>query len=347
MTFRAVLLLEMTSRALRLKWTVCLALILVCQTVQLIEGYPRASSEVSEESPNAESSSSQDTSISRVIEEAYEQQVFLRPQEWPQKTSDGDNCCSQRIEQMQRDTSKEKFSSDGMIQSRSKKSLQDSSTDMSMYRSSDISHRHTGTSMHRNSDEKIIFPDGRVSMSETPMLPTLTCRKSTFCENVADYPRQLVNSAIQRNISLRFLESVDTVDSMSDIGDVEQRIDTVSRESVLCPIREQVVYPQTAQNKENQWLFIVNQDDLKQGIRIEVCLNEGQECNMVEGFAEGYKTSCKQKYIYRELAAVGSDGNIFKDQFRFPSSCCCHVKFTGDPTARLGLRLNLPVNQTQ
>ncbi|KYN36602.1 Protein spaetzle, partial [Trachymyrmex septentrionalis] len=307
----------------------------VCETVRLIEGYPRASSE--EESSDDKNSSSQDTSISRVIEEAYEQQVFLRPQEWPQKTNDGDdNCCSQRIKQMQRDTSKEKFSSDGVIQN--------SSTDMSMYRSPNISHRNTGTSMHRNSDEKIIFPDGRISTSETSMLPTLTCRKSTFCENVTDYPRQLVNAAIQRNVSLRFLESVDT---MSDFGDVEQRIDTVSRESVLCPIREQVVYPQTAQNKENQWLFIVNQDDLKQGIRIEVCLNEGQKCNMVEGFAEGYKTSCKQKYIYRELAAVGSDGNIFKDQFRFPSSCCCHVKFTGDPTARLGLRLNLPVNQTQ
>ncbi|KAG5347640.1 SPZ protein, partial [Acromyrmex charruanus] len=318
----------------------------VCQTVRLIEGYPRASSEVSEESLDAGSSSSQDTSISRVIEEAYEQQVFLRPQEWPQKTNDeDDNCCSQKIEQMQKDTSKEKFSSDGMIRSRSKKSLQ-GITDMSMYRSPDISHRDTGTSMHRNSDEKIIFPDGRISSSGTPM-PTLTCRKSTFCENVADYPRQLVNAAIQRNVSLRFLESVDTVDSISDVGDVEQRIDTVSRESMLCPIREQVVYPQTAQNKENQWLFIVNQDDLKQGIRIEVCLNEGQKCDMVEGFAEGYKTSCKQKYIYRELAAVGSDGNIFKDQFRFPSSCCCHVKFTGDPTARLGLRLNLPVNQTQ
>ncbi|KYM79380.1 Protein spaetzle [Atta colombica] len=337
----------MTSRTLRLKWTVYLALILVCQTVRLIEGYPRSSSEVSEESPDAGSSSLQDTSISRAIEEAYEQQVFLRPQEWPQKTIDEDNnCCSQRIEQMQRDTSKEKFSSDRVIQ-RSKKSLQDSNTDMSMYRSSDISHRNTGTSMHRNSDEKIIFPDGRILTSETPMLPTLSCRKNTFCENVADYPRQLVNAAIQRNVSLRFLESVDTVDSMPDVDDVEQRIDTMSRESVLCPIREQVVYPQTAQNKENQWLFIVNQDDLKQGIRIEVCLNEGQKCNMVEGFAEGYKTSCKQKYIYRELAAVGSDGNIFKDQFRFPSSCCCHVKFTGDPTARLGLRLNLPVNQTQ
>ncbi|XP_018401437.1 PREDICTED: protein spaetzle [Cyphomyrmex costatus] len=296
-----------------------------------------------EDSSGAGSSSSQDTlSISRLIEEAYEQQVFLRPQQWSQKTVDGDdNCCSQRIEQMQRDTSTES-SSNGVIQSRSKRS-QGSST--SMYRSRDMPHRDAGMSMHRNSDEKIIFPDGRIS--ETSMLPTLTCRKSTFCENVADYPRQLVNAAIQQNTSLRFLESVDTVDSMSDVGDVEQRIDTVARESVLCPIREQVVYPQTAQNKENQWLFIVNQDDLKQGIRIEVCLNEGQKCNMVEGFAEGYKTSCKQKYIYRELAAVGSDGNIFKDQFRFPSSCCCHVKFTGDPTARLGLRLNLSVNQTQ
>ena len=85
---------------------------------------------------------------------------------------------------------------------------------MSMYRSPDISHRNTGTSMHRNSDEKIIFPDGRISTSETSMLPTLTCRKSTFCENVTDYPRQLVNAAIQRNVSLRFLESVDTVDSV-------------------------------------------------------------------------------------------------------------------------------------
>lgn len=68
--------------------------------------------------------------------------------------------------------------------------------------------------------------------------------------------------------------------------------------------------------------------------------NDGQECNMIQGFAEGYKTSCKQKYIYRELAAVGSNGNIVKDQFRFPSSCCCHVKFIGDPTVRLGLGLD-------
>jgi len=196
------------------------------------------------------------------------------------------------------------------------------------------------TSMHRSSDEKIIFPDGRISSMSPQMLsPATACRKSTFCENVTDYPRQLVNAAIARNASLRFLESVDPM------PDIEQRIDATDES--ICRFREQVVYPQTAQNKEKQWLFIVNQDDLKQGIRIEVCLNDGQECNMIEGFAEGYKTICKQKFIYRELAAVGNDGNIVKDQFRFPSSCCCHIKFIGDPAVRLGLSLDLPTNRTQ
>lgn len=65
--------------------------------------------------------------------------------------------------------------------------------------------------------------------------------------------------------------------------------------------------------------------------------NDGQECNVIKGFAENYKTTCKQKFIYRELLAVGSNGNIVKDQFRFPSSCCCHIKNTADPSVRLGL----------
>jgi hypothetical protein len=64
---------------------------------------------------------------------------------------------------------------------------------------------------------------------------------------------------------------------------------------------------------------------------------------MIQDFAEGYKTTCKQKYIYRELAAVGRHGNIFKDSFRFPSSCCCHVRFMGD---QVRLRFGSRHNQT-
>ncbi|CAB0044900.1 unnamed protein product [Trichogramma brassicae] len=36
----------------------------------------------------------------------------------------------------------------------------------------------------------------------------------------------------------------------------------------------------------------------------DVVMNENAECNLIEGFVEGYKTVCKQKYIYRQLVAV-------------------------------------------
>lgn len=70
----------------------------------------------------------------------------------------------------------------------------------------------TDASMQMDVDEKIIFPtDGRVT--STPA-PASGCHKSIFCENVADYPRQLVNAAIARNASLRFLESIDPVNNL-------------------------------------------------------------------------------------------------------------------------------------
>ncbi|XP_071565881.1 uncharacterized protein [Temnothorax nylanderi] len=330
----------MTSSALLSKWIVYLALVLVYQTARLVQGHPHVSSSTVSSNAFAEvsspggSSSAQDPpfSILKLIETAYKNHELIAPQQWSQRPDDGDDGDDgddRGVGRTQwRDTLEQQESSnDGMTQYRKRMLLQVSSTT---------------TSMHRNLDE-IVFPDGRIpTMSSRTVVPAVTaaCRKSTFCENVADYPRQLVNAAIARNASLRFLESVDPM------PDIEQRIDATD-ESSLCRSIEQVKYPQTAQNKENQWLFIVNQDDLKQGIRTEVCLNDGQECNMIDGFAEGYKTICKQKFIYRELAAVGNDGNIVKDQFRFPSSCCCHVKFIGDPTARLGLRLDLPANRTQ
>lgn len=63
---------------------------------------------------------------------------------------------------------------------------------------------------------------------------------------------------------------------------------------------------------------------------------EGASCNVISEIAAGYKTVCKQKYIYRELASVLEDGSIVPDSFRFPSSCCCHAVFTGNPFTRMG-----------
>ena len=51
------------------------------------------------------------------------------------------------------------------------------------------------------------------------------------------------------------------------------------------------------------------------------------KCRMIDDFAEGYVTMCKQKYIYRELLAISEDGEIVRDYIRLPASCCCHVQF--------------------
>lgn len=283
-------------------------LVLMCQTAQRVQSHPHASTKASQD---IKSSSTQDVSISKIIETAYNRKELLRREEWLRRTDD--RLVTRSLDS---DISNEsEYLNDGIASLGERKLLEATSTDVSTTRT--------------DADEKIVFPDGSNRVSSIPSTSTTApaCYKDAFCENVADYPRQLVSAAIARNVSLRFLESIDPML-------VEQRIDV--SEVPLCQYTDQVVYPQSAQNKEKQWLFIVNQEDLKQGIRIEVCLNEGQECNMIQGFAEGYKTSCKQKYIYRELAAVGNNGNIIKDQFRFPSSCCCHVKFVGDPSVRLG-----------
>jgi len=52
------------------------------------------------------------------------------------------------------------------------------------------------------------------------------------------------------------------------------------------------------------------------------------KCRIIDGvIAEGYITMCKQKFIYRELSAISEDGEIIRDYFRLPASCCCHVEF--------------------
>lgn len=53
-------------------------------------------------------------------------------------------------------------------------------------------------------------------------------------------------------------------------GNITHRID-LSDEVPLCASRESVVYPKQAQNKEEKWLFIVNQDKYLQGVRVEIC----------------------------------------------------------------------------
>ncbi|XP_046822835.1 protein spaetzle isoform X2 [Vespa crabro] len=193
-------------------------------------------------------------------------------------------------------------------------------------------------------DGKFVFPTEDIPTSQshkgTLLLPAPVCNGTTFCEKVFEYPEEIINAAIQRNNSIKYLATVDT------IPDIVQRVDTTD-DAPLCLSSEQVIYPKSAESKNKEWLFIVNQENFKQGIRIETCSNENSECNIVNGLAEGYKTTCKQKYIYRQLAAVSNNGKINPEMFRFPSSCCCHVKFIGNSLTRMGIIGNQRSQKTE
>ncbi|KAG7190865.1 hypothetical protein KM043_006927 [Ampulex compressa] len=168
-----------------------------------------------------------------------------------------------------------------------------------------------------NSEEKVV----RRLIPDPKGLPNV-CEGSTFCEETPDYPEDVVNTAILSDSSLLHYANVDAVDAIA------QRIDIADAEP-LCISIERVVYPKSAESMSKVWLYVVNQANFTQGVRIETCSEEDSSCKVIDGFAQGYITACKQKYIYRQLSAISPEGTIIREFFRFPASCCCHVQFTG------------------
>lgn len=179
-------------------------------------------------------------------------------------------------------------------------------------------------------EKKFVFPDvkfqirntGDNSNAEVSVGPVAMCDflNQTFCEDVPNYPTEFVNRALLMNSTLMHY-------AHEDIIAIVPRLDT--DDETLCLSTEQVIRPKAAENMQNKWLYILqsNQTNFHQSIRVETCQEVNAKCKLIDDVAEGYVTSCKQKYIYRELSAISEDGEIIRDYFRFPASCCCHVQF--------------------
>ena len=59
---------------------------------------------------------------------------------------------------------------------------------------------------------------------------------------------------------------------------------------------------------------------------METCVRAGSPCS-VNGEIElsdfGIRTVCRQKYSYRKMLALSSNGTEEVDFFKFPTSCSC------------------------
>ncbi|KAJ9582244.1 hypothetical protein L9F63_003373 [Diploptera punctata] len=170
-------------------------------------------------------------------------------------------------------------------------------------------------------ESKIIFP-GPVDSDKSPIFkpdgPRPKCADlQSYCEDADHYPYDHVRNLLENGASLGpgFKDYVKV--------EIDTRIQP-DEDIKLCPSAEHIVFPKVAQNKEDKWMFVVNQEPHLQGVRVEKCEKEDR-CQFSENFPGSYVTSCQQKYIYRKMLALGENGQPINDSFKLPSCCSCVV----------------------
>ncbi|KAH1012223.1 hypothetical protein HUJ05_011416 [Dendroctonus ponderosae] len=92
----------------------------------------------------------------------------------------------------------------------------------------------------------------------------------------------------------------------------------------LCKVRRNPAYaPQVLANIQGAKKTIINQDDLKQHIPTERCINSNQSDYRCSNIRLGYRSICKQNFMSVKLATFNSTVGIAYDTFKVPSCCSC------------------------
>ncbi|XP_003426647.1 protein spaetzle [Nasonia vitripennis] len=167
-------------------------------------------------------------------------------------------------------------------------------------------------------------PDANVNTVANLTLPTPVCKGDTFCVDPPNYPTAEVEIALRMNSKVvKYFANSDMDPEVTN-----KALKRKENVETLCQSYETIIYPKAAESINNEFMFVVNQANFLQGVRIERC-NPGVEdtsCSYLGELESWYTTTCKQKFIYRQLVAVSSMGEVKPELFRFPASCCCHIK---------------------
>lgn len=153
-----------------------------------------------------------------------------------------------------------------------------------------------------------------------PNLAKCAETNNTFCTKDDDYPIEHIQKLLRKNIH----KYADVFGSDGITTYISNR-NNVYDEIELCDYYEQLIYPTSGENIDGTQLYIFNTPDKKQGVRVAMCRTTGDPCKMTESFPNGYRTACKQQYVYRELLSLSPQGVPIKDKFKFPACCSCAV----------------------
>ncbi|XP_043276569.1 protein spaetzle-like [Venturia canescens] len=181
---------------------------------------------------------------------------------------------------------------------------------------------------HSSGNDRIIFPDNTPKQSLNPSTVSVPkCEGSTFCVDVPFYPS---DSEIAEALKERYFEPI------SEPPSISERIGPMNEENGLCVSTEELVLPRSGMDDTNEWRIIYNNEQYVQSVKVEKCVSPDSACNVIDRMATGYKSSCKQKYIYRHLVGLGPNGTTTLP-ISMPSSCCCQLVLSSDPMVRLGI----------
>lgn len=164
--------------------------------------------------------------------------------------------------------------------------------------------------------------------------PHCATKGKTFCEDFENYPQEFIDKMlVEKNVSrLGFGKDIiqNPLEARRFTGEFE-----------MCSSEIRIVFPKIGKTGNDEWKLIINQDNLEggyvQGVTIEICKKEGEQCALSSKLPFYYKTTCKQKYVYRRLISV-TDGSPIEEMFLLPSACSC--SYTKVPMFHLNKNFN-------
>jgi len=181
----------------------------------------------------------------------------------------------------------------------------------------------------------IIFPDQQISQKQISQNPRCTFNRNDFDENAPCEQDEDYNLSIEdrfRHLLARFRGSqVVRNEIFQDLTQPEEiqkphtRIRFIT-ETPACAAEETIIYPKRAKTEKEEWVFVLNQGNNRQGVKVEKCISNGQSCNLGAARTE-VNSVCRQKYIYKKLLVMNGAGtNIVPESVLMPSCCVCYLK---------------------
>ncbi|XP_063591000.1 uncharacterized protein LOC134768239 [Penaeus indicus] len=113
-------------------------------------------------------------------------------------------------------------------------------------------------------------------------------------------------------------------------------------ETPVCQSEETLIFPKRAKSASNEWVFVLNHENVEQALRVEKCINEGAACEFETPLPSEIRTVCRQKYVYRRMLTVGTN-KIQPEEVLMPSCCVCYRKTSGFD---IGSRTRVPGTAT-